>query len=309
LNPDNNLTVWDGTWADYIKTYLWSLYFYEQYGDQAVYDIVHEPANSIAGYEAVLDMHGHPEDFEDVFADWVVANYLDDPTIGDGRWGYVGDDLPPFSDVDHLSYPVGPDTASVNYWAADYVKFLNASSGLELGFDGIDNTSFALWALEIDPVEPTRVTRVTLDAAQNGSITLPDVGTLYDHAVMVIGHNGGTGGLTYVYTASTGTTGVSENPAAVAARAALAPPVPNPFNPSVTIRYSVPTEVARARMVILDAGGRHVRTLLDGPLAAGASELAWDGRGDDRAAVASGVYFFRLETGTEVATTRATLIR
>jgi hypothetical protein len=308
-NPDNDLTVWNGDWADYIKTYLWSLYFYERYGAQAVWDVVHEPGNSILGYENVLDLHGHPENFEDVFADWVVANYLDDPSIGDGRWGYVGDDLPPFNDLDQTSYPVSVPYAGVSYWAADYVKFLNATSGLQIGFDGTDATSFALWALEIDAVEPTRVTRVPLDAGQIGAVTLPDVGTLYDHAVMVVGHNSSGGGTTYAYFADTGVTGVSGTPVAVAARAALEPPVPNPFNPSVTIRYTVPAEVARARLVILDASGRHVRTLLDGPLAAGESRIAWDGRSDDRGEVASGVYFFRLETGAEVATTRATLIR
>ena len=31
-NPDRNLTSFTGAWADYIKTYLLSLYFYERYG-------------------------------------------------------------------------------------------------------------------------------------------------------------------------------------------------------------------------------------------------------------------------------------
>jgi hypothetical protein len=78
-NPDNSLIVWNGDWADYIKTYLWSLYFYEQYGGQpSVYAVVQEPANSIQGYENVLDNLGYSQNFEDVFADWTVANYLDD---------------------------------------------------------------------------------------------------------------------------------------------------------------------------------------------------------------------------------------
>ena len=33
-NPDNSLLEWGGAWADYIQTYLWTLYCYEQYGGQ-----------------------------------------------------------------------------------------------------------------------------------------------------------------------------------------------------------------------------------------------------------------------------------
>ncbi|MFH1143303.1 MAG: hypothetical protein V1774_02015, partial [Candidatus Eisenbacteria bacterium] len=96
--PDNSLINWGGNWADYIQTYLWSLYFYERCGGHpAIFSAVHEPANSIAGYEVVLDAYGYPGNFADVFADWVVANFLDDPTLDDGRFGYAGDDLPAFS--------------------------------------------------------------------------------------------------------------------------------------------------------------------------------------------------------------------
>src|SRR5262245_12711057 len=82
--PDRQLTTFGGQWYDYIKTYLWSLYFYERYGGQAsVRAVVQEPANSIAGYDHVLDAQAYTENFTDVFGDWVVANYLDDPSIGD----------------------------------------------------------------------------------------------------------------------------------------------------------------------------------------------------------------------------------
>ena len=33
-NPDRNLTTFTGAWADYIKSYLFALYFYERYGGQ-----------------------------------------------------------------------------------------------------------------------------------------------------------------------------------------------------------------------------------------------------------------------------------
>jgi flagellar hook assembly protein FlgD len=46
---------------------------------------------------------------------------------------------------------------------------------------------------------------------------------------------------------------------------------------------------------VLDARGRVVRTLVDGPLAAGAAVYAWDGRRNDGTRTAAGLYFARLE--------------
>jgi hypothetical protein len=118
----------------------WPGGLYERFGGSAAtYDVVHEPANSVLGYDNVLDLRQYSENFADAFADWVVANYLDDPTVGDGRFGYVRDDLPPFlHSAAHAAYPVGPIAASVNHWAADYIQFTNAANGLQLDFDGND---------------------------------------------------------------------------------------------------------------------------------------------------------------------------
>ncbi|MGD8395461.1 MAG: FlgD immunoglobulin-like domain containing protein [Candidatus Eiseniibacteriota bacterium] len=310
-NPDNNLTVWNSVWADYIKTYLWSLYFKERFGDAAVYDVVHEPGNSYQGYDAVLDLHGATQDFADVFADWAVANYLDDTSIGDGRFGYAGDELPPFNhSATHSTYPVGPINAAVNHWATDYVQFLDVpAGGLHLEFDGYDFSGFAVWALELDPVEPTRVTRVILDANQNGMIDLPDVGGLYERAVMVVAKNSPSGLTSYAYSAATGTTGVGQPATVIATRLELDTPVPNPFNPSVEIRFALPDAATHARLTVVDPAGRHVRTLIDGALAAGDGAVRWDGLDDTRRGVASGVYYFRLETADGTQTTRATLLR
>jgi flagellar hook assembly protein FlgD len=43
--------------------------------------------------------------------------------------------------------------------------------------------------------------------------------------------------------------------------------------------------------------GQKVRSLANGPVAAGFHEVTWDGRDDLGTVVQSGVYFYRLETG------------
>jgi len=308
-NPDNNLTVFNGAWADYIKTYLWSLYFYERYGGEAaLYDVVHQPANSTAGYDLVLDSRGYTEDFDDVFADWTVANYLDDTTIGDGRYGYVGEDLPAFNATNYSAYPVGPLNSTVNFWGTDYHRFTNATSGLGYSFDGNDLSTFAVWALELDSTLPTRVTRVPLSAVQAGTIDLPDVGPLYDSAVMVLAHNSAAGGTNYTYSAATGITAIAGGGAPGVTAPFLSAPSPNPFAPATAVRFALPA-AGPVTLRIYDAGGRACRTLVDGQLAAGEHTAHWDGRDGAARELANGIYFLRLEAGGEERTVRAVLSR
>ena len=62
----------------------------------------------MAGYDAVLDDFGYTEKTEDIFIDWAVANFPDDTTIADGRYGYSGDDLPVFYAFHILPIPFQP---------------------------------------------------------------------------------------------------------------------------------------------------------------------------------------------------------
>ena len=83
---------------------------------------------------------------------------------------------------------------------------------------------------------------------------------------------------------------------------------PNPFNPTCTIRYDLPT-AGRMTLRILDARGTLVRTLTDGWREPGAYRDVWDGRGEGGAVLASGVYFYRLELGGFRATHKIVLLK
>jgi hypothetical protein len=84
--------------------------------------------------------------------------------------------------------------------------------------------------------------------------------------------------------------------------------VPNPFNPSNEIAFALPAD-GPARLWIADLRGRRLRSLVDGPLAAGRHTAVWDGRRHDGGAVASGVYLAVLEHATGRAARRLTLVR
>lgn len=76
---------------------------------------------------------------------------------------------------------------------------------------------------------------------------------------------------------------------------ALAQNIPNPFNPTTRIAYSVPAPGSEIELSVHDSAGRLVATLVSGYREAGVHEAVWDGRDARGETVASGVYFARMD--------------
>lgn len=83
---------------------------------------------------------------------------------------------------------------------------------------------------------------------------------------------------------------------------------PNPFAPETYIRFDVPRS-AHVRLVVFDAGGRLVRTLVDATVTPGVHLADWNARDGRGQAVPSGVYFYRLETAGFADTRKLTVLR
>jgi hypothetical protein len=83
---------------------------------------------------------------------------------------------------------------------------------------------------------------------------------------------------------------------------------PNPFNPETAIRYSLPAK-GPVKLVIFNSLGQRVRVLVQKEQKAGYHEVIWDGRDDRGAAVSSGVYIYRLQAASRVASRKMVLIR
>lgn len=91
----------------------------------------------------------------------------------------------------------------------------------------------------------------------------------------------------------------------------LGPAVPNPFNPSTEISYSIPVSLASSRIVleVCDVLGRRVRSLVNENNGPGEYRVTWDGKNDKGEELASGAYFFRLITDKKTLTRKAILLR
>jgi len=104
------------------------------------------------------------------------------------------------------------------------------------------------------------------------------------------------GGSIVIHTSSgllTAEAPASESGAAL--KTALYPNVPNPFNPTTMLRFSI-GDAGRAALRIYTVRGELVRTLQDSWLAPGAYQVSWDGTDRMGRAVASGAYFAVIST-------------
>jgi len=78
---------------------------------------------------------------------------------------------------------------------------------------------------------------------------------------------------------------------------------PNPFNPSTTISFSVPTDM-NVDLKVYDISGRVVSELMGGMQSQGLYEITWDAGNN-----ASGLYFVRLVAGSEMHTQKIMLVK
>ncbi len=77
---------------------------------------------------------------------------------------------------------------------------------------------------------------------------------------------------------------------------------PNPFNPSTEIQYQVSTTDV-VKLKVFDTQGREVATLVDKEHTPGTYKVSWDAKG-----LASGTYFYGLEVGNQLVSTKKALL-
>ncbi len=120
---------------------------------------------------------------------------------------------------------------------------------------------------------------------------------------------GNTGTLrAFVWRRGDVSTAIDDEPAAAERDVLLQQNVPNPFNPTTTIRYSIPVS-GSVVLEVFDVAGSLVATLVEGPQPAGEGLVVWKGTDHRGARVASGVYFCRLRAPGATITRKMLLLR
>lgn len=85
---------------------------------------------------------------------------------------------------------------------------------------------------------------------------------------------------------------------------------PNPFNPSTRIAFTVPGSGDRqVKLAVFDTRGQLVRELLNDRLSAGSHSVTWNGTDRAGRSAAAGVYYYRLDWGSQSLTRPMTLLK
>ncbi|MGH7451563.1 MAG: T9SS type A sorting domain-containing protein, partial [bacterium] len=83
---------------------------------------------------------------------------------------------------------------------------------------------------------------------------------------------------------------------------------PNPFNPNTSFRFKVHTN-GPVKLQIFNLNGQLINTLVDGELPQGVHQKRWNGRNQHGYAVASGIYWYRLQIGQNIWNGRIQMIK
>lgn len=148
LNTDMQLTDWpfdpDERSVNYGSSFLFMAYFLDRFGDGATQALVANPDNSMDSVDAVLadlEAEGAADAWtgtgDDLFVDWTVANYLNDPDIENGRYAYHRyANLAEAKETETIGECNGEwQQRSVSQYGADYIR-LDCPGPVELTFQG-----------------------------------------------------------------------------------------------------------------------------------------------------------------------------
>jgi len=200
----------------------------------------------------------------------VIAGMNEGTFISDPAWGYSVDNIAP-----------GAPTGFHLNWTPE-ASILNWDESADEDFQ-----YFKIYRGESEDFEPTEENLVHMTAETSWIDTDPDHGIYYKLSAVDDAGNEGDPVNPEI---------VTDNPEMpYRDRFALYPCMPNPFNPSTTILFDLPSEGGQVSLKIYDVEGRLVRELLDGHLNGGRHSVEWKGQNDFGAGVVSGIYFYRLD--------------
>ncbi|MCF7912094.1 MAG: T9SS type A sorting domain-containing protein [Candidatus Cloacimonetes bacterium] len=303
MNPDNNLLQWTAG-PDYPQTWLFMIYLWEHYclDDQNIIsNLVAEPQNGIDGIDAALITTGWDDvSAEDVFHNWVTANYINDVSFMDGRFGYndnpVGTGDYAMGTTGNITIYPSSVTNTMQHWSVNYITFANLENSLKVTFMGdADYTQYSVRFVSLNDDIPYALYEMELDDYSNGEITLPNNDENYDNVVMIVTDTfGSTGTIEYSFIAEDIVSPVS------APEDQLAPVTelscyPNPFNPLTTIHYTI-SEDSFVSLDIYNIKGQRIRKLKIENVKCKVNSVVWDGTDDQHNPVSSGIYYYNLTT-------------
>jgi len=176
-NPDHQLTYWPGGDADtspyYGAAFLYTNYFLGRFGEKATQALVGNQSNGMVSVNEVLQelnardpQTGRQLTAEDIFLDWAIATYLNNPDVDDGRYAYAEyKDVPRSSETETIEEcPTDMQTFDVHQFGVDIIR-ISCLGNYQLRFEGTQQIrvlpldmptgAFAFWSNKGDESDMT----------------------------------------------------------------------------------------------------------------------------------------------------------
>ena len=181
-NPDLQLNAWEVnppgvSIPHYGAAYLFLSYQLNRFGIDYIRSVFSSDTTGIPSIQQALDKFHQGTSFDNVFADWVAANFLYDNRAGE-KYKY-GEPLNIRPTVSYAQYPAsGADT--IHQYGADYIQLLPNGKDVTFTFDGSDtvrviptdarNGKYFWWSGRTDLSDTTLTREIDLRAVKNATL-------------------------------------------------------------------------------------------------------------------------------------------
>jgi immune inhibitor A len=203
--PDTSLANWTDEEIDAHlgAAYLFTAYYHHRFGNPGTKALVAESLNGTSGINAALAKLDTGVDFEALFADWLVANYVSGTPGSAARHNYAAASQAHAAlTVVHESYPAAVDQ-SVHQYGADYIV-LRSDQDLHVQFSGETATPLLglaphsgrgfWWSHRADESLTTLTRSFDLSGVEQATLTYwtwYDIEDGYDYATVEVSIDGG----------------------------------------------------------------------------------------------------------------------
>jgi hypothetical protein len=285
-NSDNNLSAWDQQYSDYVKTMLFFTYLSEQTtGPGFITSLVANSLNGISGIESEFSLIMFPLDFQQIFTNWTLANYIDDETFESGVYSYEILDLPAFTHKQYFtSYPA-VKTTTLKDLAAHYYRFSVDFTTLDLSFQFPQGGE---WDLNLITFEDDMAKEIIPISEDNILFNYPETYILSKLVLVVTNKEIGTATKTYTLNGNN-MTGINEF-----SKENYVSVYPNPAKDFVTISLEN-CDFTNVNVKVFNVFGQEVQNY-----PAALSTIENSNFKMNTSGFAEGIYFLNIETKNEV---------
>jgi len=196
-NPFNSLTEWKGDRFDYPSVNLFGHYLAEQFGEDIFSLMLKNNSVGIYSVEQAVRDSGFNFNFSQVFNNWIIADYLNNSSLSDGRYGYKNPYLRGAINVSPITYSIVSTSVisiaqNIKDWAPYWYRFINkqdagtVAKDLEIEFQGaVDKGNFNVVYIIEYFSKPIVINSLSL-ASQKGTIKIPNFRSDVESVTMIV---------------------------------------------------------------------------------------------------------------------------